>query len=636
MNVPWRRNKDLKTPDGTLGSGSHVLRCLGVLPLFVFVALIAILVRLDLRAVFEPPLLLPILNTVFLAAIPFVVVYFLARGYVSSGSKNLLLLGCGILTLGSGAFLAGWLLAATGGPNVNVNVTIYNIAALISAVFHAAGAIFLTSAGGFSEAEKKARNVKVILAYLGVLVFTALLAIASLQGALPPFFIQGVGPTMVRHAVLGTAVALFAFSSLIFMVRYARSKADFLYWYSLALALLAVGLLAMLFQDAVGSPIGWTGRSAQYLGGIYFLIASLTTARGARISGIPLEMKLSEFFRSAEAQYKALVETISDAIISVHREGRVLLWNSAAEKIFGYSRDEALDSSLIDLIIPEKYAVRMREELECLATTGKSSLIGRATEIKMKRRDGELFPAELSVSARKTAGEWVGTIIVRDITERKRTEDALQERERFFSGTLNDMLTFVAVLKPTGEIIFVNNTPLGLIGSTLDDVKGMMFYDTEWWSYSEQAKQTIKADIELCASGETIIHEIQVQTRDGLIWIEFDMHPIYDEGGRIKYLVPEGRDITERKQAEAEIKHLNLVLRAIRGINQLMVTEKDRDRLIQHACEILIETKSYFSAWIALLDAAGNLEASAEAGLGDAFQPLREMLQRGELLMCGK
>ncbi|MBW2596211.1 MAG: PAS domain S-box protein, partial [Deltaproteobacteria bacterium] len=95
-------------------------------------------------------------------------------------------------------------------------------------------------------------------------------------------------------------------------------------------------------------------------------------------------------------------------------------------------------------------------------------------------------------------------------------------------------------------------------------------------------------------------------------------------------------DITDRKQAEEKIKHLNLVLSAIRNVNQLVVTEKDRDRLIQGACDNLIETRGYYSAWIVLLDDAGRYVMSAESGLGKDFLPMVEMLKEGEFTTCGK
>ena len=97
-----------------------------------------------------------------------------------------------------------------------------------------------------------------------------------------------------------------------------------------------------------------------------------------------------------------------------------------------------------------------------------------------------------------------------------------------------------------------------------------------------------------------------------------------------------GREITERVRAEEKIEHLNLVLRAIRSVNQIIAKGKDRDRLLQGACESLIETRGYHNAWIAVMDEMGGLVTTAEAGLGKGFAPLVEQLKSGELPACGR
>jgi len=68
---------------------------------------------------------------------------------------------------------------------------------------------------------------------------------------------------------------------------------------------------------------------------------------------------------------------------------------------------------------------------------------------------------------------------------------------------------------------------------------------------------------------------------------------------------------TERQQAEERVKHLNLVLRAIRSVNQLIGREKDHDRLLQGVCDHLIETRGYHNAWIVLFGEAGGLGTAA-------------------------
>ena len=72
----------------------------------------------------------------------------------------------------------------------------------------------------------------------------------------------------------------------------------------------------------------------------------------------------------------------------------------------------------------------------------------------------------------------------------------------------------------------------------------------------------------------------------------------------------------ERRRIEERMRHLNLVLRAIRSVNQLITREKDRDRLLKGACSTLTETRGYHNAWIALFDDNGRLLDWAESGLG--------------------
>jgi GAF domain-containing protein len=96
------------------------------------------------------------------------------------------------------------------------------------------------------------------------------------------------------------------------------------------------------------------------------------------------------------------------------------------------------------------------------------------------------------------------------------------------------------------------------------------------------------------------------------------------------------RENTERKRAEERVKHLNLVLVAIRKVNQLIVHEKDTDRLLQGVCDNLIENRGYYNTWIALLDDTGGLVATAEAGLGKDFLPIVERLKKGKMTDCIK
>ncbi|MFW6169183.1 MAG: ABC transporter substrate-binding protein [Planctomycetota bacterium] len=95
-------------------------------------------------------------------------------------------------------------------------------------------------------------------------------------------------------------------------------------------------------------------------------------------------------------------------------------------------------------------------------------------------------------------------------------------------------------------------------------------------------------------------------------------------------------EVVERKRAEQRTRRLNALLRSIRGVNQFIGREKDRDRLIQGACDSLSEARGYRNTWIALLDESRAVTAVAQAGMGPAFEPLVEQMRRGELVECAQ
>ena len=92
--------------------------------------------------------------------------------------------------------------------------------------------------------------------------------------------------------------------------------------------------------------------------------------------------------------------------------------------------------------------------------------------------------------------------------------------------------------------------------------------------------------------------------------------------------------LTRRERAEKRAHHLNAILRAVRNVNQLIAREPRRDRLIQEACRELADSRQYHSAWIGLVDEAGQFQAAGQAGLDGVFDGLKESLRAGHRPPC--
>jgi len=102
----------------------------------------------------------------------------------------------------------------------------------------------------------------------------------------------------------------------------------------------------------------------------------------------------------------------------------------------------------------------------------------------------------------------------------------------------------------------------------------------------------------------------------------------------IKRELQEAEVRRERRRVMEKNKHLTAVLHAIRNVNQLIVKEKNRDRLLEETCKNLVKTRGFFNAWIALMDDAKNFVRFSEAGLGEEFRLIEEQMKRGELPKC--
>ncbi len=260
-------------------------RRIGETPIPIFVALIAILnvilpTSLGPGMAYNPLILFAALQTIFIFATSCVVAYISLKSYLSGGSRTILLLGGGALAWGFANLIGAWLLGPPGGPNIAV--TIANTGYLFASLFHIASAT--TTAGASSSRDSRRRKAKLMLAYGGVVIFFITLTVLAFQGATPVFFVPGTGSTGLRQAIVAAGLCLFAASSIIFMRLYYGSKSGILFWYSMALALTAIGLAAFYFGRTVGDPIAWVGRSATYLGGIYFLIAIWSAIRAPHTS----------------------------------------------------------------------------------------------------------------------------------------------------------------------------------------------------------------------------------------------------------------------------------------------------------------------------------------------------------------
>ena len=217
-----------------------------------------------------------------------------------------------------------------------------------------------------------------------------------------------------------------------------------------------------------------------------------------------------------------------------------------------------------------------------------------------------------------------------DITKRKQAEEKIFRLASIVESSDD------AIIGKTldGIILSWNKGAKGIYGYAAEEVKGQPISILIPPGHPDEIPQIL----ERVKRGEGIerYETVRIKKDGKQISVSLTISPIKDTAGKITGVSTIARDITKRKQAEEKIKHLNDALRAIRNVNQLITRERDRERLLQGACESLIETRGYRNAWIVMLDESGRVVRIAEAGLGKDFLPMVERLKRGELTNCGQ
>jgi PAS domain S-box-containing protein len=145
-----------------------------------------------------------------------------------------------------------------------------------------------------------------------------------------------------------------------------------------------------------------------------------------RLAHLQTEKALVE----SEEKMRIIADTAIDALISMDNDGTISFWNKAAERIFGYTSQEALGADLHKLLAPRRYHADANRNLAIFQNTGTGPAIGKTLELTAVRKDGTEFPVELSLATMNIKGKWCALGVLRDISDRKALESQLLQSQK--------------------------------------------------------------------------------------------------------------------------------------------------------------------------------------------------------------
>ncbi len=251
----------------------------------------------------------------------------------------------------------------------------------------------------------------------------------------------------------------------------------------------------------------------------------------------------------------AIVENSSDFIGISTIDGLPTYLNPAGMKLNGIKSIEDLKSkTVLEFFSQEEAQIFIEEIAPAVMRDGLWD-----GEFRLKNfQTQEIIPVDFTLFTLKDpeTGEPIGlATVTRDIRDRKRAEEMLRDRERLFRAIFDQSFQFMGLLKPDGTVLEINQTALAAAGVGIEEIVGTPFWETVWWQISPEAKQQVREAIALAATGEVVRYEADVLVAGGaVVTVDFSLKPIKDDDGKVILLIPEGRDISDRKALERELK----------------------------------------------------------------------------------
>jgi PAS domain S-box-containing protein len=258
------------------------------------------------------------------------------------------------------------------------------------------------------------------------------------------------------------------------------------------------------------------------------------------------QTKHVDALRDSEKRLRAILETAVEGIITIDERGLIESFNPAAQKIFGYTADEAIGQN-VKLLMPDPYRREHDGYLENYRHTGHAKIIGIGREVIGQRKDGTVFPMDLSVSEVQLVDRRLFTGFVRDIAERKEAEKTLWHYAALVESSDD------AIIGKTldSRITSWNRGAEMVFGYSREEMIGQPISIL----FPDDRKDEEPAILKKIKHGESVDHYETVRQRKNgeLIDISVTISPIRDSNGKIIGASKVARDITERKQLEKEI-----------------------------------------------------------------------------------
>lgn len=266
-------------------------------------------------------------------------------------------------------------------------------------------------------------------------------------------------------------------------------------------------------------------------------------------------VRTNENLEASEAKFAGVINTAHDAIISVDEQQRITLFNQGATRIFGYEEAEVMGQPL-NLLLPDRLQAQHNQHIVKFGRGKQNTRImaPNRDEVKGRRKNGEEFPADVSISSLVLEGTPIFTAVVRDVSERQEAKDALEASEQRFRLMVNNVREYaIIMLDPVGNVASWNEGAQRIKGYTEQEIVGQhfsRFYTPE----DVQSGKPLRALMIAEREGDYTIESWRVRQNGTKFWARVVLTALHNDTGELIGFTKVVRDLTERQEAEIRLK----------------------------------------------------------------------------------
>jgi PAS domain S-box-containing protein len=350
----------------------------------------------------------------------------------------------------------------------------------------------------------------------------------------------------------------------------------------------------------------------------------------SQVKPMPDEHKrVSQKITEVERLLSSIVASSDDAIVSKDLEGVITSWNRGAERMFGYTADEMIGSSILRIIPRDRHA----EESLILSKLRRGERLDHYETIRQKK-DGRLFHVSITVSpVTDQNGNVIGASkIARDISEQKRVQRALHESEQRWRVTLESIGDAVVATDTSAVVTFVNAVAARILGRPAADIVGRPLSDS-FKIVHEEMRTPADCPVDLVLregkAAELANHTVLMRPDGTEVPIDDSAAPIRDSEERVIGVVLVFRDVSERKLSQIQLQRWNAELEdRVRARTTELVNSQERLRALASQLN-LTEQRERRRLAADLHDYLAQLLALIRIKLGQTLQRLPDQLGEG-------